>query len=74
MDQFTEYITIQNDRLDSIANKAYGDPFNWEPILNANPTLPIMDLYDAGIRLMIPVVVPDNSNPTKELLPPWKQQ
>lgn len=72
-DVLTEYLTVQNDRLDTIANKAYGNPFNWSPILTANPSLPIMPEYPAGIRIVIPVQVRGTGQVNDALLPPWKR-
>jgi phage tail protein X len=68
----TEYITIQGDRLDTIAFKAYGDPFKWAPIVDSNPSLPIQAEYPAGIRIVLPVVE-DVDLIELDLLPPWKK-
>jgi phage tail protein X len=67
----TNYITVEGDRLDTIAAKAYGDPFNWQPILEANPGLPVQALYPAGINIVIPIVQVPASNINS--LPPWKK-
>jgi nucleoid-associated protein YgaU len=69
----TEYLTNAGDRLDTIAGKAYGDPFNWLPILDANPSLPIQDGYPAGVRLIIPVQQRGTGRVNSSLLPPWKR-
>lgn len=68
----TEYITIDGDRLDVIAHKAYGDSTKWREIIEANPDLAIMPVYPAGIRIIIPV---DEGVDILEssFLPPWKQ-
>lgn len=71
---FIEYITVQGDRLDLIAYRAYGNPFRISGIVSANPTMPIQASYDGGMRILIPIVeVPENSNTIKNLLPPWKR-
>ena len=69
----TEYITVDRDRLDLIASKAYGNPFDWSPILDNNKALPIQAEYDAGIRLVIPVQETASQITQQELLPPWKR-
>jgi phage tail protein X len=68
----TEYITNDGDRLDLIANKAYGDPFNWAPILDNNPALPVQAIYEAGIRIIVPVEI-DQTVTETDFLPPWKR-
>lgn len=68
----TEYVTNQGDRLDLISSKAYGDAFRGKTILEANPSLPILPEYPAGIRLVIPVQAPVRTA-SENLLPPWKK-
>lgn len=71
---FIEYFTFQNDRLDLIAFKAYGNQFDWGPIICANPSLPIQDFYSAGIRILIPIQSDPETSPTiTNQLPPWKK-
>lgn len=70
---FTEYITRDGDRLDLIAFQAYGNATDWKAIIDANPALPLQDVYPSGIRLVIPIIeTPSNQTPTA-LLPPWKR-
>lgn len=73
MATYTEYITRDGDRLDLICFSAYGDPFNWLPVIDANPALPLQDVYPAGIRLVIPIVEETPSQVGTALLPPWKR-
>lgn len=71
---FTEYITSDGDRWDTIAYRAYGDVQNWTTIIRANPSLPIQDVYPAGIRLVIPIIAAPTSTPSEaNKLPPWKR-
>jgi len=70
---FTEYITNEGDRLDTIAHKAYGDVYAWDDLLKANPSLPIQDTYPAGIRLMIQIKEQAAADQSVNLLPPWKR-
>lgn len=71
---YTEYITNEGDRLDTIAYKAYGDVYAWDELLKANPSLPIQDKYQAGIRIMVPIQEQTLTNtPATDLLPPWKR-
>lgn len=76
MAAFTEYVTNEGDRLDTISYKAYGDVYAWGDILRANPSLPIQSLYPAGIRLMIPIKDQQTDTASQlntSLLPPWKR-
>lgn len=67
-----EYITTQGDRWDTIAFKAYGDATNFSGIIDANPNLPETDVFEGGIKLIVPILVePINSN--LDQLPPWKR-
>lgn len=68
----TEYITIQGDRLDSIAFKAYGDATLFGDIQNANPNVPSTDVFEGGLILFIPISENSASTDTA-LLPPWKR-
>lgn len=72
MATYTKYITIQGDRLDTIAYKAYGDATAFSKIQDANPNIPISDHFEAGIELLIHIeeVLVSTVN---ELLPPWKR-
>lgn len=73
MTTYTEYITRDGDRLDLICFAAYGNPFDWAPVINANPALPIQDVYPAGIRLVVPIVETPATTTQTALLPPWKR-
>jgi phage tail protein X len=68
----TEYLTIQGDRWDTIAFKAYGDSSMFSKIQDANPNIPLVDNFEGGIKILIPIVeVLDTTN--IDLLPPWKR-
>lgn len=69
---YLAYTTREGDRLDLIANKAYGDPLGFLEILEANPQAAIYAVYPAGVELNIPireeVEIEAETN-----LPPWKR-
>lgn len=71
-DQYTTYTTKEGDRWDTIAYAAYGDPTKMEPIINANPTVPITAKLPAGITLRVPIVE-QQTGVDANLLPPWKR-
>jgi len=68
----TEYVTIQGDRWDSIAFKAYGDSSMFSKIQDVNPNIPLVDNFEGGIKILIPIIeILDTTN--IDLLPPWKR-
>ena len=71
MAQYTQYTTIQGDRWDLIAQKAYGDATMIQPLLEANPSVPLTPYLDGGIKLNVPVL--DLVTVEQSLLPPWKR-
>ncbi len=71
--EFTEYITRQEQRWDTIAWETYGDPYGYEPILMANPQYRGLVKLPAGTRLQIPVLPEATPTLSAELLPPWKR-
>lgn len=71
MAEFTEYITIEGDRWDTVAYKAYGDPMLYPDIAKANRGVPLDTVIPAGTKLMVPVL-PEVDLDTN-LLPPWKR-
>lgn len=70
MKEFYEYITKEGDRWDLIAYQFYGDATMYEPIIVANPEVPIIPILPSGIKLRIPII---EIKETIEELPPWKK-
>ena len=85
MNEYYSYITKDKDRWDLIAYKFYKNPTKYEPIIQANPKVPITPILESGIRLKIPVLdesetikftllpVLDESETIKFTLPPWRK-
>lgn len=72
MSKYTEYITSEGERWDTVAQKAYGDATKYADIIEANPSVSISDVFMAGVRLLVPII--EVTAPSiKELLPPWKR-
>jgi len=67
-----EIITREGERWDLLAWTYYGDPTRYEPIIAANPQVPITPFLAAGIRLAIPVLAPVPTTAAADL-PPWKR-
>ena len=70
MKEYYEYITKEGDRWDLIAYEFYGNPMMYEPIIVANPEVPIIPVLPSGIKLRIPAL---EIKETIEELPPWKR-
>lgn len=68
---FTKYTTIQGDRWDTIAHKAYGDPLKISPIVEVNPHVPKTPILPAGVVLYVPIQEREDVSPNN--LPPWKR-
>lgn len=73
-DQFIEIITIEGDRWDLIAWRAYGDVNAQERIIRANPDIPIRSRLPGGLRVLVPVISRAEAGLTDEsTLPPWRR-
>lgn len=71
MAEFTEYITQEGDRWDTVAWKAYGDATRYLEIAEANPDVALLPVLPLGTRLLVPVSTPVEQD--KNNLPPWKR-
>ena len=70
---FVKYTTEQDERLDDIAYKLYGDPGRWKDVISANPTLSVLPNYEAGIVLKVPIIETETPTGVLANLPPWKR-
>jgi hypothetical protein len=70
---YIPYTVTEGERWDHIAQKAYGKASNYQPIIAANPTIPITTRLPAGIVLRIPIIPDNNILTDTELIPPWKR-
>jgi phage tail protein X len=70
MTDYVTYVTKDGDRWDSIAYAYYGDAFGYEPIIAANPSVPIRPTLTGGIKLLIPI---RDAATTSASAPPWKR-
>lgn len=68
---YTKYITVQGDRWDIIAYKAYGDATKFSGIIEANPFIPKTAVLQSGLTIYIPLI--DRPQLNSSLLPPWKR-
>jgi hypothetical protein len=70
--KFRAYTTVEGDRWDTIALKAYGDATKFDPIIQSNNGVPLSVYFTSGVTLRIPVIESVEET-NKELLPPWKR-
>lgn len=76
--EYFEHVTKIGDRWDLIAFDYYGDATMIKPLLKANPALlgdpdtPAPLVFDAGVKLRVPVLPEDEIAASQ--LPPWKRQ
>lgn len=73
MANFVEYVTKQGDRWDTIAFKAYGDATLINGIIEANTSIVISPILEAGTRVIVPILESGDIQIDSELLPPWKR-
>lgn len=73
MADVVQYIVVDGERWDTIAQKAYGKPSFFQNIIAANPLVPITTRIAGGTVLTIPIIENNSVQTDKELLPPWKQ-
>lgn len=73
MANFVEYVAKQGDRWDTIAFKAYGDATLINGLIEANPTIVISPILEAGTRIIVPILESGEIQIDSELLPPWKR-
>ena len=67
------HITLDGERWDTIAYAWYGDPFLFEPIVAANPAVPIFPRNASGQRLRVPILPISEVLPSIEARPPWSE-
>jgi hypothetical protein len=67
-----QYTTLEGERWDNVAYKAYGNPGLSKILIEANPEVKISDVLTAGTILNIPVQEEVSVITAAELLPPWK--
>ncbi len=66
--EYLDHTTVEGERWDQLAFTYYGDATRYEPIVRANPQVPMTRSLPAGLTLRIPVL---DAAPSSEDLPPW---
>lgn len=67
-----QYTTLENERWDNIAFKAYGSASLSDVLIKANPEVKITAVLPIGTVLNIPVQAETSALVASNLLPPWK--
>lgn len=70
--RYLEHVTTEGERWDQLATRYYGDPHRYEPIISANPHVPIAPVLPSGFVLRVPVLT-DPVQVAAADLPPWKR-
>lgn len=68
--QYIAHVTRAGERWDLLAWRFYADATRFNPIIMANPLVPIEPVFEAGILIQVPILSASNSQSTD--LPPWK--
>lgn len=66
----TPYITKRGDTWALIAYKAYGDITKMKQVMDANPSIALVVIFEDGITIDLPII-PETETQTNDL-PPWK--
>ena len=69
--QYIAHTTLAGERWDLLAWAYYGDASLYGQIIMANPQVPIVSVFDAGLAIAVPILQVSQSQTTN--LPPWKR-
>lgn len=69
---FYLHTATEGTRWDTLAWTYYRDPYNYPPIIRANPAYQGFWLLPAGAQIRVPVLEQAAAQPT-ENLPPWRR-
>ena len=67
-DTYIPHITIEGERWDQLAYRYYGSAHRYDPIIRANPHVPLATTLPGGLTLSVPVI---EQQDLSEELPPW---
>jgi nucleoid-associated protein YgaU len=65
---FLTHVTTDGERWDQLAHRYYGDPFQYERIVAANPHAPLSATLPGGLMISVPVIEGQDLSLD---LPPW---
>ncbi|MDG9783714.1 tail protein X [Metapseudomonas otitidis] len=67
-DTYIPHTTTEGERWDQLAYRYYGSAYRYDPIVRANPHVPLTLALPAGLELRIPLL---DVTAAKQDLPPW---
>lgn len=67
---YVEHVTIEGETFDQLALQLYNDEQKASLIISENPDYCDVLIFEAGVRLFLPVV---EDVETPETLPPWRR-
>lgn len=71
MTTYLKHIVKQGERWDNLSYRYYGNAFEYERIMKANPHISLCEVLPTGVTVYIPVL---NVKPTNNAkMPPWLQ-
>lgn len=73
MSNVIQHTTIEGQRWDNVSVEFYGSVDKIGDLIEANPTVPIYDIFPSGVVLDIPIIERVQVMTDAEKLPPWKQ-
>jgi phage tail protein X len=73
MGTFITHITREGDRWDTLAWRYYGDATLYGPIIQTNPQIQIEAVFEAGLRIGVPLLTVNPAVQDSADLPPWDQ-
>lgn len=72
MDEYMIYTTVEGDTFDSIAFEFYTDEKMASVIIDANPLLADVLIFDADVEVLVPIV--EEAAETPGTAPPWRNE
>lgn len=66
---YVPYTTKEGDRWDTLAYKYFGDATQINALIMANPGVSIVDAFDPGTQLAVPLIAEPSAGVTAS--PPW---
>lgn len=70
MDSFN-YTTVENDRIDILAQRFYGGMHGISILSEANPFVPLESVFEIGTVILVPIIEGEQIV-TNNNLPPWR--
>lgn len=72
---YIEHVTAEGERWDQLAHRYYGDPLQYQRLVEANPHVAVSPLLPSGLTIRVPLLSPEAAAAytDESHLPPWKR-